>query len=286
MKLGIFAKIFAGSDPAIVLTQARRAGFDTVQYNMACSGLESLPCQITDEAASRVARASQESGVEIAAISATYNMIDPDRSRRAAGRDGFKAIAAKAHQMGTGLLTHCSGSMNPDNQWAWHKDNDSTEAWSEMLSEFERLLPIAECYSLVLGVEPELANVVSSAAKAKQLIDDLRSSHIGMVLDPANLFEADHVPERAQIICDAINLLGDHIVLNHAKDRAENGSLVAVGEGCISFDAFIRQLVEVGFDGPLLTHGCTNVEAPRVAEFLNPKLSRFEQSHSKWLSFE
>ena len=59
MQLGIFAKTFTGGDPQTVLVAARQAGFKSVQYNMACSGLSSLPAAITDEQALAVAQAAQ-----------------------------------------------------------------------------------------------------------------------------------------------------------------------------------------------------------------------------------
>jgi len=43
MRIGVFAKTFAGSDPRGVLAQVAGAGFTTTQYNMSCSGLASLP---------------------------------------------------------------------------------------------------------------------------------------------------------------------------------------------------------------------------------------------------
>jgi len=51
MKLGIFAKTFDGSTPIQVLRAARDAGYDAVQYNMACSGLAPLPETIDPAAA-------------------------------------------------------------------------------------------------------------------------------------------------------------------------------------------------------------------------------------------
>ena len=82
MQLGIFAKTFAGTDPQAVLSAARQAGYQVVQYNMACSGLPSLPAEITEEQAIGVAKAAQITGVAIAAISATYNMTHPDEEQR------------------------------------------------------------------------------------------------------------------------------------------------------------------------------------------------------------
>ncbi len=43
MQLGIFAKTFQGREPRAILQAARDAGYRVVQYNMACSGLPSMP---------------------------------------------------------------------------------------------------------------------------------------------------------------------------------------------------------------------------------------------------
>jgi sugar phosphate isomerase/epimerase len=273
MQLGIFAKTFAGTDPQAVLSAARQAGYQVVQYNMACSGLPSLPAEITEEQAIGVAKAAQITGVAIAAISATYNMTHPDEEKRREGRAALFTIASKAHLMGTRLVTLCSGSLNTANQWEYHPDNKSPEAWSRMIVEFEQILPIAEEHDIILGVEPELANIVCSAPRAKQLIDELKTDRIGIVLDPANLFDAPQAAQRAQIIREAVDLLAGRVVMVHAKDRAMDGSFRAAGHGCVDFDVFIGQLVEKGFHGPLVTHGCTEAQAPVVAEFLRARLN-------------
>ena len=82
LKLGISAKTFQGTSPGAVLDSARRVGYETVQYNMACSGLSALPLSIGEETADAVHTAASATGVGIAAVSATYNMIHPDLRER------------------------------------------------------------------------------------------------------------------------------------------------------------------------------------------------------------
>ncbi len=195
MKLGIFARTFAGATPQEILWSARRAGYEAVQYNMACSGLSPLPLEISDETAEAIYIASVETGVAIAAVSATYNMIDPNLSKREEGRRSFAAIARSAHRMGTSLLTVCTGSCDPHDQWRYHPDNSGAKAWREMCKEFELLLAIADKYDVMLGVEPELANVVDSAQRARELIDTFGDKRIRIIFDAANLFEVDS-PQR------------------------------------------------------------------------------------------
>ena len=160
IKIGVFAKTFAGTTPMGVLRAARQAGYEAVQYNMACSGLSSLPLAVDRAAADAVREASRATGVDIAAVSATYNMIHPVVAEREKGRRAFEAIAAVAHRIGTRLLTVCSGSRDAEDQWRKHPDNATPAAWREMCEEFRLLVAIAEKNDVLIGVEPELANVV------------------------------------------------------------------------------------------------------------------------------
>jgi sugar phosphate isomerase/epimerase len=272
MRIGIFAKTFAGSDPNSVMKAAADAGYQSVQYNMACSGLASLPDTIGDEIAEAVRAASEANDVSIAAVSATYNMIHPDMKMREAGRASFAMIAAKARMMGTQLVTVCSGSCDADDQWRHHPDNGGSEAWGDMLCEFKYLVEAAERHNVRIGVEPELGNVVSSAAKAKELIGTLQSDRIRIVFDAANLFEIATLHEQEQVIADAAERLGPYIEIAHAKDRTSDGGFAAAGKGLIDFPQYLAVLRSAGFDGDLIAHGLSAGEAPEVAVFLKASL--------------
>jgi sugar phosphate isomerase/epimerase len=274
MQLGIFAKTFPGSDPRAVLDAAHRAGYAVVQYNMACSGIGSLPAVISPETAEAVRAAATAETVGIPAVSATYNMIHPDMSRRAAGRQAFAAIAAAAPGMGARLVTLCTGSRDADDQWRAHPENQSAGAWQDLLDEFAEILPLAERHGITLGVEPERGNVIDSAARARQLLDTLGNERVKIVLDAANL--VDGAPQRdwAAIIEGAAELLHADIVLAHAKDRTVDGQVAAPGLGAIDFGHFARTLRAIGFDGALVTHGLGADKAASAAEFLRATLLR------------
>lgn len=274
MNVGVFAKTFPGHEPATVLAACRTAGFASVQYNMACSGLDSLPEVIPVSAAQRVGSAAARIGVHMAAISATYNLTDPDPDRRQAGRRAFASIAAHAADMGAAMLTVCSGSLDPHDKWRRHPANDEPQSWTDMCREFEIICDLAEQHDIVIGVEPELANIVSSAGKAAQLLTEFPGSRIQIILDPANILE-DVAPEHHhRTIDEALDLLGAAIGLAHAKDRHEDGSVAPAGRGIIDWHHFLGGLSRVGFDGPLIAHGMSADEAPAVAAFLTEQTTR------------
>ena len=102
----------------------------------------------------------------------------------------------------------------------------------------------------------------------------MRSPRIRIVLDPANLFEIATPDAARKIVAEAVDLLGDRIAMAHAKDRAADGAFVAAGQGIVDFPDFIRRLSAVGFNGPLVTHGLSEQEAPEVAQFLRGALAK------------
>ncbi len=272
MQLGIFAKTFPGTTPAAVMAAAAEAGFASVQYNMACSGLGSMPDAITVGQADEIAAAAKAHGVSIAAVSGTYNMIHPDKAVRAQGLSRLEVIAARCHAMGTRMITLCTGSRDAEDQWRHHPDNTTAEAWADLLAEMHHAIAIAETHDVDLGIEPELANVISSAVKARTLIDTLKSPRLKIVLDAANLFERESLDDQRRIVSESIDLLADRIAMAHAKDRAANGAFVAAGHGVLDYPHYLASLRVAGFDGPLVTHGLSSTEAPGVANFLRHTL--------------
>jgi sugar phosphate isomerase/epimerase len=268
MRLGIFAKTFPGSDPKTVLEAVKGAGFDAAQYNFACSGLLSMPDVVPREAASTIANASVGSGVPLCAVSGTYNMAHPDPKVRADGLRRLEVIAASCAAIGTSIVTLCTGTRDPDDQWRHHPDNTSPEAWRDMLAEMEKAVAIAERHGIRLGIEPELANIVSSATKARRLLDEIGSDRLVIVLDPANLFEVADLPTQRRLVAEAIDLLAPDIAMGHAKDRNADGTFATAGKGVLDYPHYIARLRAAGFGGDLVAHGLDAGEAADVAAFL------------------
>lgn len=273
MRLGIFAKTFAGSDPGTVLASSKAAGFACVQYNMACSGLAAMPDALSAQDVAAVAAASSAEGVAIAAVSGTYNMIHPDPSLRAKGLARLEILLRNARAMGTGMVTLCTGTRDPQDQWRHHPDNASPEAWADLLAEMGKACAIAEPLGIKLGIEPELANVVDTAPRARALIDTLQSPALAIVLDPANLFEVARLTEQRDLLSRAVDLLADRILMAHAKDRDGQGGFATAGKGVVDFPHFLGRLKAAGFEGDLVTHGLAADEASGVARYLSGVLA-------------
>ena len=280
MRIGIFTKSFSGALGA-VMRQASAAGYECVQFNMAAVAAEiaattigvavidpAMPNAITPAVCALIVQAAHRNGVSIAALSGTYNMIHPDPEIRAGGLARLDVMLGAAAAMGVPLVTLCTGTRDSTDQWRHHPDNAAPDAWRDLSTEMARAVALADRHGVDLGIEPERANVVRDAAAAKRLLDERGSARLRIVLDPANLVEADDADPWRDTIAHAVELLGPHIAMSHAKDRAADNGFVTVGRGAIDFPHFIGCLRNVKFDGPLVTHGLAANEAAGVATFL------------------
>lgn len=268
MQLGVFAKTFPGSEPAGVLTAVREAGFAVTQFNLACAGLPSMPDGVPDDAIRAIDAAARISGVGLVALSGTYNMAHPDKAVREDGLRRLAVVIETAAKLSTPLVTLCTGTRNTEDQWAHHPDNADPSAWADMAREMEKALLVAERHGVDLGIEPEQANIVTSADDAMQLIAEMGSKRLRIVLDPANLFEQANPDEARAIVAAAVERTAGHVSLAHAKDRFAGGRFATAGQGVVDFPDFVARLKAGGFGGPLVTHGLTAEEAPGVARFL------------------
>ena len=174
--------------------------------------------------------------------------------------------------MGTSVITLCTGTRDPADMWRWHPENASSQAWSDLLFSMDAEVRIAEREQVTLAFEPESANVVSTAAKGHALLAVMQSPHLKVVIDPANLIGPGDERQMSQVLDEAFDLLGEHIVIAHAKDRSSDGTFKAAGEGMLDYDQYVRLLWAVAFDGPLILHGLTEGQVDAALQFLRGKL--------------
>ena len=178
MQLGIFLKTFVRPTLEEALDAARDHGFECVQFNMESAGLPTLPGQLDSDRCERIREAAEARGIRIAAVSGTYNMIHPDPEERRAGMENLRGVAACCKPLGASVVTLCTGTRDPDYMWRRHPDNESAEAWQDLVIGMTEATQLAEEHDLTFGFEPEMANVVNSARKARRLLDEVGSPHL------------------------------------------------------------------------------------------------------------
>jgi sugar phosphate isomerase/epimerase len=278
ISIGIFAKTFSRSTFEENLDAVRSHGLTVVQYNLACAGLPSLPERIEPRLAQQIGAAAASRRITIAAVSGTFNMIDPIQERRDAGMRRLNQLAGACTLLGTKTITLCTGTRDPDDMWRGHRANARPDAWADLLAAMEQALVIAEEHDLWLAIEPETANVVDSPAKARRLLDELRSPRLKIIIDPANLFHVEDLPRQCAILDTAFDLLGSDIVLAHAKDvRVVDGTVhhVPAGTGVLDYPHYLTLLRHIPV--PLIVHGLAETEVERALAFLRGALASVQR---------
>ena len=288
MQLGVFAKHISRATPEELFGVIAGFGLNCTHFNAACLGIPSLPEQIEYALWNRAARAARSAGVRIVGLSATFNLLDENKLRLEDNFRRLEVLAQGAVILGTDLLTLCSGTRNQEDLWTYHPQNQSSAAWEEMIEAMRRALEVAIKYDLTLGIEPEVANVVSNANDGARLIGELASNRIRILFDPANLYRPPADPRRdSNVITDALRLLGDRVAMAHCKDIAaparqgathRHGDTLythaAAGTGILNYRHYISELRRVQFkDIPLILHGLSEEQIPSSVAFVRRCLS-------------
>ena len=273
MRIGIFAKTFVRPTLAETLDAVAQHGIHDVQFNLACAGVPGMPDQIAPALAATIRRELAARDIRMAAVSGTFNIIHPDLEQRRAGMRRLRVLAAACHDLGTEVITLSTGTRDPENMWRRHPDNDTPDAWHDMIAALREAVQIAEEHAVTLAFEPEVANVVDSAAKGRRLLDEIGSPRLRVVMDGANLFQAGDLPRMREILEEAFALLGNDIVLAHAKDLSRDGEAghEAAGTGLLDYDLYLSLLRRVGYRGPLILHALAEEQVDSCVAFLRRK---------------
>lgn len=239
-------------------------GVHHLQYHVSASGPS--PTEIRKQMDSR--------GIQISALSGTYNMIDYDVQKRHEGLKMLRYVAEQCEPLGTSVITLCTGSRDTQSMWRAHPDNNTPEAWQDMVESMEQALQVAEEYNVTLAFEPEVSNVVNSAKKARRLLDEMQSPYLKVVMDGANIFHTGELPKMQEILDEAFTLLGDDIALAHAKDLDQDGHAghLAAGTGLLDYDQYIGLLDKFGYYGAVVLHGLSEEQVGFCCNFLREKI--------------
>ena len=276
MQIGIFTKVFPRPTLSEVLDAVAATGLRSVQFNMESVGLPVLPDVIAGDVTARIREDADCRGITIGSVQGTFNMSHPDPEFRRAGLRRLRTLAEACPRLGTRKIAICIGTRDPDDMWRNHPDNQSPEAWRDMYECVSEGVKIAEDSGLTLALEPEVNNVVDSARTARRLLDEIGSSGLKVTMDAANLFHAGELPRMAEVMNEAFALLGNDIVLAHAKDLRHDGDAghEAAGQGLLDYGRYISLLRGCGFSGPLLLHGLHESQVAACVAFLREKLGR------------
>ena len=249
-----------------------------LQFNMSSAHLKGPLADEIDAAGPRIREEIENRGMIVSALGGEANMVHPDEDKRGQAIERLKLLISVCGLIGTSVLATCTGSRHPENMWRKHPDNDTDEAWQVLRNTLEQVLPVAEAAAVDIAFEPEVNNVVTTAKKARRLIDEMGSRHLKVVMDASNLFGDGDLPRMSEILDEAFDLLGDHIAIAHGKDLDHDGDAghLAAGTGKLDYARYVSLLCDLPFDVPIILHSLAEDQVDASVAMLR----RHAQTHS------
>jgi len=185
---------------------------------------------MTDGRSREIVDTYRSRGVEVPVLGVFTNLIEPDVAEREQSLAYFERMMQIAAVNGIPTVaTECgfipgARGVNADIY---------EEAFEQLLDSFRWLIERAETYDVDIALEPCVIDIVPSAKRTADFIDQLASPRVRVLLDPANLI-ANSSEE------DMFRYLAPHIAYVHGKDRKVNdrkGRLV--GDGDVDWPLFL-----------------------------------------------
>lgn len=169
-------------------------------------------------------------GIEVTSLGVFTNLIEPDDAKRDEYLECFRRHIEYAAMAGIPYVsTECgfipgSRGVNADLY---------EQRFDRLKDSLSQLLEYCEKYDVCLALEPCVIDVVPSAKRTADLIEQLGSDRLKVLLDPANLI-ANSSEE------DMFYYLSEHVAYFHGKDRKVNDAKGrCVGDGEIMWPTFL-----------------------------------------------
>lgn len=165
--LGLLSPEFPSVSLRANLDAIAATGAVSVQFDLASAVGHTFPSELSQDNVEAINAGFSERQLTLAALSGTYNMIDPDPQAREVGTEGLNRLIALAPRLGTNVVTLCTGSRDPSNMWRKHPDNDTPEAWADLLVQVEQAVRVAAltvsvAVEFIAAITPQLKSDLSS----------------------------------------------------------------------------------------------------------------------------
>ena len=241
---------------------ARNTGYDAIELVFSDEGEPSIDA--SGSALAQVKSACIDRGLEIVSIRPVRkdggSLLSPDTSERTKMVDVLARGLEIAEAIGVdGMLLH-PGSLEPGVSYL--------ETWRNFRDAMKTLAPEAERRGCSIGVENVWNKFILSPMEACRFVDEVGSSSIGIYIDVANMVLYGY-PEMW------IRDLGNRITKVHVKDfRRKDGTWVQLMDGDVDWQAVMKELRNIGFDGALVSEvggdeTMTRQTADRIRQIMN-----------------
>lgn len=200
--------------------------------------LNDFPCDnsaLTPGYAKYIRKVFEKNDVDIAVLGCYKNLAHPDPIALKNIQEEYKAHIRFASLLGAGVVGTETGC--PNAEYKTCPEITSEEALHTFIQNLRPVVSYAEKMGVILAIEPVARHIVCTPKRARIVLDEIDSPNLGIIFDPVNLLDENNYKNQIQICHEAIELLGDDIMMIHAKDfQYQDGKLVSMGAGLGAMD--------------------------------------------------
>lgn len=243
LNLGVRAHDFGVLPLDELLAKVNYYGFTNAQLAVGKSFPDSVPkaSALSPGSAAYYGGTFRRAGIHIAVLGCYVNIIAPDPVKREEALNSFATHLRLARDFGASLVGTETGSVGA----GYTPDNFTEEAYQAVVDSVRRMVAEAERFGVTVGIEAGQNHPLHSAPLVYRLLEDIPSGNLQIILDCANLMSPDNCSRQAEIVAEALQLLGDRIAVVHLKDFIlEDGKIVIVppGQGKLDFRPILRYM--------------------------------------------
>lgn len=201
------------------------------------------PQDLSDEDMCKMKGILDSAGIAVAGIASPFYKCDIDNEQERREHLGILRKCIKmAKFFGTDIVRG----------FAFWKTENTEAVWDQILEYYREPVKIVESEGIFIGLENEASTSLYSAKLTRKFIDDVGSTNVQAIWDPANETYAENGETPFP---DAYNRLKAKMIHCHAKDSApgSDGELesVPVGTGIVDWKGQIKELLDSGYEGYL-----------------------------------
>lgn len=220
-------------------------GIDFVQLAMskAISDIDTSLGKLSPGLACYVAEQFDRVGIRIGVMGCYINPVHPDPEQRRREIDRFKEHIRFARFAGAPMVATETGAYTTFKEQ--EPERYVEKAWELFRAFVQEVTEEAEKWGVYVGLEPVHKDNLSTPDKMLQIMEEVPSSTIGVVLDPCNLLNMENYTRQTEIVDRCFELFGDRLILIHLKDLAVDGDKLVytkMGTGIFNHAYFLDKL--------------------------------------------
>lgn len=265
MKIGVRAHDYGRYSVKEYATLLKEEGYEAVQLAIpkAFCGVERYE-DITDRLLYEIRSEFEEKNIEIAVLGCYQDLGNPDEDIRKAAVATFCDCLRYSKIVGAKM----TGS---ETSYAHLSKMEKHRWFPYMMDSLKRLTEEAERLDVWLGIEPVAWHPLEDADTALEVLQELKSNHVKIILDPANILARPEEVNQKAYWERCFTMLTDYIEAVHLKDFIinEKGQYEAklLGEGIMEYEV-MKNWLRNRPDMPVLREEMNPATAARDLAFM------------------